>query len=324
MKSVNSLTLLGIDIAKASFDACLQLAQGSTQQRTFPNTPKGFEALLQWVRSQSSEAVPVGMEATGPYWVALAHFLYEQKLPVYLFNPAYVKAYGQSQGCRSKTDRVDARLIAHYLATHDCEAWEPLPAEQEELRELMRLYADVTELAVSASQRQEGLRTAAAQQLLAQLTQSLQAFAQKVLQRARQQAQGHPSLERPFQLLDSIPGIATITALLLVAELPRGRSARTVAGWAGLTPRQHESGTSVHRPPKLCKQGSDYVRQAFYWPAITALRRCPAMQAFGARLQTQGLNKMQIIGAAMHKLLRWSVGVLNSDKPFDPSLHATV
>lgn len=324
MKTHNALTILGIDIAKAKFDACLQLAQGATHQRSFANSPEGFEALLQWVRAQGAEAVPVGLEATGCYWVTLAHFLYERQWPVYLLNPAYVKAHGQSRGNRTKTDRVDARLIADYLATHDCEAWEPLPAEREELRELMRLYADVTTLAVSASQRAEGLRTALAQQLQAQLTQSLQAFAQKVLESAREQARAHPSLERPFELLDSIPGIATITALLLVAELPRGRSARTVAGWAGLTPREHVSGISVHGPPKLCKQGSDYVRQAFYWPAITTLRCCPAMRAFGARLQAAGLNNMQVIGAAMHKLLRWSVGVLNSDRPFDRSLHATV
>jgi transposase len=103
-------------------------------------------------------AVRAAMEATGPYWVALAHWFYEQHWPVYVINPAYIKAHGQSKGSRTKTDRSDARLIADYLASHQAELWQPLPAELEALRELTRLYADVTSLAVSASQRAEGLR----------------------------------------------------------------------------------------------------------------------------------------------------------------------
>lgn len=314
---------LGIDIAKATFDACLQLPQGRWQRGSFANHPEGFAQLTHWLQTSGISPARVGLEATGPYWLALAHYLHSQRLPVCVLNPAYVKAHGQSRGSRTKTDRADARLIADYLATHRCEVWEPLPAELEELRELMRFYADVTGLAASAAQRGEGLRTGPAQQLQAELAQVLEEFAQKVLQRAREQARQHETLERTFQQLDSIPGIAQITALILTSELPRGRSARTVAGWAGVTPRQEESGTSVHRAPRLCKQGSEQVRRSLYWPAITALRCSPPMQAFARRLEAAGLNKMQIVGAAMHKLLRWSVGVMNSGKMFDPTLHAT-
>jgi transposase len=240
-----------------------------------------------------------------------------------LLNPAYVKAHGQGQGQRSKTDRVDARLIADYLRTHDCEPWAPLPAELEQLRELMRLYADVTALAASMAQRKESLRTSLAAKLQAEVTASLQQFAKQILQTAQAQARQHPSLAQPIRCLRSIKGIGPVTALTLTAELPRHRAARSVAGWAGVTPRQFVSGDTVYKRPKVCKQGSDYVRHVLYWPAITALRFNPAMQAFGQRLQQRGLNKLQIIGAAMHKLLRWAVGVINSEKSFDLSFHAT-
>lgn len=315
--------LLGLDIAKATFDACLQLPTGSLHRRTFTNNREGFEQLTQWLHTHGQAPARVGIEATGSYWMALAHYLHAQKLPVCVLNPAYVKAHGQSTGSRTKTDRSDARLIADYLATHRCETWDPLPSELEELRELMRFYADVTGLAVSAAQRGEGLRTGPARELQEQLAQTLEEFAQNVLRRAREQTRQHENLERVFERLDSVPGIAQITALILLSELPRGHTARKVAGWAGVTPRQEESGTSLHRAPRLCKQGSQYVRRSLYWPAITALRCNPAMQAFAKRLEAAGLNKMQIVGAAMHKLLRWSVGVLNSGKMFDPSLHAS-
>jgi transposase len=323
MKRSNLFPILGIDIAKAKFDACLVLDSGHVHRHTFTNDPQGFEGLLQWVKAHGVSQVHAALEATGPYWVALAHFLYEQQWAVYLLNPAYVKAHAQSRGSRTKTDRTDAQLIADYLVSHDCEPWQPLPAELEALRELTRLYADVTALAVSASQRAEGLRTELARQLQAKVTQALKEFSKEILAAARQHVRQHPSLEQSFEQLDSIAGVAQVTALVLLAELPRGRPARSVAGWAGVTPRQCESGTSIHLRPKMCKQGSDYLRQALYWPAITALRCCPAMKAFGDRLQAAGLTKMQIIGAAMHKLLRWSVGVINSDKMFDPSFHVT-
>jgi transposase len=159
--------------------------------------------------------------------------------------------------------------------------------------------------------------------LQAQVTQALRTFAKQILATARQHVRQHPSLEQSFEHLDSITGVAQVTALVLLAELPLGRSARSVAAWAGVTPRQHESGTSILVRPKMCKQGCDYLRQTLYWPAITALRCSPHMKVFARRLEDAGLTKMQIVGAAMHKLLRWSVGVINSKKMFDPSLHAS-
>jgi transposase len=319
-----SLALLGVDIAKATFDAALYLPGGSLHQRSFANDDGGFAELLHWLeRLLNGAPLHVGIEATGSYWMALAIKLFEQGYRVSILNPAYVKSHGQSEGLRTKTDRVDARLIADYLAKHDCEAWEPLPAELEELRELMRFHADLVQLSVSASQRAEGLRTKLACQLHSELTHWLKAFGKRVLAAARSHVRQHVSLLQTVTCLQSIPGIGELTALRLTSELPRGRSARSVAAWAGLTPRQHESGTSVHRRARLCKQGSDYIRTSLYWPAITALRCCPAMQAFAKRLQQAELEKMQIVAAAMHKLLRWAVGVLNSGKPFDPSFHVT-
>lgn len=317
------MAIVGIDIAKAKFDVCLQLAQGGLRHHSFPNNAEGFVQLRHWLQVHQAGPLRVGIEATGCYWVSLAHQLHAEGQVVYLLNPAYVKAHAQSQGRRSKTDRADAQIIGDYLATHDCEPWAPLPAELEELRELMRLYADVTAVAASVGQRQEALRTATARKLQAEIAAALKEFARRVLKTAQIHVRQHSTLARPVECLQTIQGIGPVTALVLTAELPRHHAARSVAGWAGVTPRQFESGQSVHRRPKLCKQGSDYVRHCLYWPAITALRCNPAMQCFARRLQAAGLNKMQIIGAAMHKLLRWAVGVMHSAKPFDPALHVT-
>ena len=311
--------IVGVDIAKAKFDAAILGGPGrAARAQAFANNPEGFAALRAWVGGARAQ---VGLEATGAYWMSLAEDLRRAGWTVFLLNPAYVKAHGAAAGRRHKTDRADAALIADYVRLHACEPWEPLPAELAELRELMRLYADVTAAAAALGQRREGLRTAAALGLQKEVAGLVSSFARKILQAARGHARAHETLRAPVACLKSIKGVGEVTALTLAAELPRGRSARSVANWAGLVPRHFESGQSVRQEPRLSKMGSDYVRRILYWPAITALRCNPAMRPFQERLRESGHCTMEIIGAAMHKVLRWAVGVLNSGVKFDPSLH---
>ena len=318
---MNDCVVLGIDIAKLKFDACLVLPGQGSRRKVFSNDAAGFAELRVWVRDQSAVGPDVAVEATGSYWIELAEALHRIGWPVFLLNPAYVKAHGQSRGQRGKTDRIDAALIADFLQKHrqDCEPWQPLPAELEELRELMRLYNDVRGVAASLGQRGAGLRTAAARALQQEVTQMADQFAKRILKAAREHARRHVSLARPVENLQTIKGVGEISALTFVAELPRGRAARSVAAWAGVTPRPYESGASVRKRPKLCKQGSDYVRQSLYWPAVTALRCNPVMQEFARRLEKSGHNKMQRVGAAMHKLVRWASAIIHTGQPFDPA-----
>ena len=91
------IAFLGIDMAKAKFDVCLQLAQGGLRSQSFPNNAAGFDQLQHWLQVHQAGPLRVGIEATGCYWVSLAHQLHAQGWVVYLLNPAYVKAHAQSQ-----------------------------------------------------------------------------------------------------------------------------------------------------------------------------------------------------------------------------------
>jgi transposase len=132
------------------------------------------------------------------------------------------------------------------------------------------------------------------------------------------------TLARDRDLLETIPGVGSTTAALVLAELgdpAQFESARQAAAYAGLTPSHHKSGSSVHRKPRLSKVGSSRLRRALYFPAIAALRCNAAVEAFGDRLAERGKEKMVIIGAAMRKLLHICYGVLKNQAPFDASLH---
>jgi transposase len=92
-------------------------------------------------------------------------------------------------------------------------------------------------------------------------------------QHMRDHVTRHPELTRQQAWLTSIPGIGEMTATRLLAEmapLERGQSARQAAAYTGLTPKHHESGSSVRGRSRLSTIGHARERQALYWPAIAA------------------------------------------------------
>ena len=97
-------------------------------------------------------------------------------------------------------------------------------------------------------------------------------------------------------------------------------SARHLAAYAGLTPRERTSGTSVRRQARLAKTGKSRLRRALYLPAIVAMRHHPAIRALAERLRARGKRPMVIVGAARRKLVHLIYGALKSGKPFDPTL----
>ena len=131
---------------------------------------------------------------------------------------------------------------------------------------------------------------------------------------------GHPDLKRRRDLLTSIPGIGEATAGSILSEIPhldRFQSAKAVAAFAGLSPRERRSGTSIHGHPRLCKTGNSRVRKALYMPAMVALRFNPTLRLFADRLLAAGKHKRLVIGAVMRKLLVLAYGILRSGKRFD-------
>ena len=103
-----------------------------------------------------------------------------------------------------------------------------------------------------------------------------------------------------------------------VPDIKEYRSARQVAAFAGLVPRERQSGSSVRGRVRLSKIGNARLRKALYFPAVTALRRSPFFQRWAEGLRARGKSKMAVIGAAMRKLIHLAYGVLKTGKPFDP------
>src|SRR5947209_18905067 len=136
-----TLPTFGIDIAKLKFNVCLINLTGKLRHKVFPNTRTGFEQLRQWLTNQGAQSVHACMEATGTYGDSLSLFLHEAGHTVSVINPAAVKAFAGSRLSRTKTDSVDAELIARFCQAQQPPAWAPLPAVVRAWNALDRLVA---------------------------------------------------------------------------------------------------------------------------------------------------------------------------------------
>ena len=313
---------LGIDIAKEKFNVCLLDPAGKPKHKVFANTEAGFQQRATWLARHDAASAHACLEATGTYGEALALFLHQAGHAVSVINPAAVKAFAQSRLSRTKTDKVDAELIARFCRLQHPPAWAPPAREVRELQALVRRLGALTEMKVAEENRPSaGIKVACVRASVEELS----AHRSEQIKRAEQLIRGHinrhPTLKQQSALLDSIPGIGGTTAAALLAEIvdiTQYRSARQVAAFAGLVPRERQSGSSVRGRARLSKIGNARLRKALYFPAITALRCSPFFQAWAKGLRERGKCKMSVIGAAMRKLVHLAYGVLKSGRPFDP------
>ena len=317
------MMILGIDVAKAKVDVALFDDKQFIAAGQFDNKSTGFKKLSKWLTHKGAEPVWVCLEATGRYGDAVATYLHQQGHQVSVVNPARIKKYAESQLQRNKTDKLDARTIADFCRTQEPALWCPPAPEKRELQEMVRrLDALVKERTRERSRLKSGLQS---EVVKASITDNLD-FLTSQIARLEAQIQEHidhnPDLKRDHDLLTSIKGIGPKTAFKILGELPEVDQFDNVGqavAYAGLSPQQHTSGSSVHKQTRLTNTGNQRLKTTMYFPAITAIRHNPIVKALAARLESQGKEKMVIVGAAMRKLLQLTYGDLKSGRPFDPN-----
>lgn len=317
-----SVITLGIDVSKDKLDVALY-QDDSYRVGIFSNNKDGFRRLAKWLKKQHGKGAHVCIEATGQYGEPVAMYLHKRSYPVSVVNPARIKAYAESRLRRNKSDREDARVIAHFCAKQELRLWAPPPPEVQELRALCRrleaLKADRTR---ELNRKQSGLTS---ETVLATIEEHIAFLDDQIVdikQRIKELIGRHPDLREQYDLLTTIPGIGPQTAAHFLAEVPdisRFESAGELAAYAGLTPYQHDSGSSVHRPGRLVKIGNSRFRTAFYMPALAAICHNPIIIALVERLRANGKKPMTIVGAVMRKLVHLAYGVLKHRQPFDPN-----
>jgi transposase len=306
---------VGIDVSKARLDVHVHPLGESF---AVANDEAGVEALAGQL-GQLEGLVSIGLEASGRYErLALAN-LAAAGLPVIVLNPAQVRNYAAALGQKAKTDPIDARVIALFLAAVQPEL-RPLPdAQTAELEALMTRRRQLVGMLVAERARRAAARPGRVRTSLARVVTTLEQELRDLDGDIDTTVRGTPVWRDKEDLLASVPGIGKTIARTLLAELPElGRiNPKQIAALAGLAPFTRQSGK--WRGKSFISGGRAAVRAALFMGALVASRFNPTLKAFRDRLVAAGKPKLVAIIATARKLLTILNAIIRDRKPWKPA-----
>jgi transposase len=316
--------ILGIDVSKNTLDVSIAICT-RVRSRSFANSSDGWRLLLDWLIAQNIQCVHACLESTGRYSLGIAYALYEAGHVVSITNPAQIRDFARTKLGRNKTDGVDASHIREYCELFKPSPWEPPTQAHRRLGELQTIRSGIIAgLTEWKNRKNSGIVDVEAQALADATISHFTSQLGVVDEAIARTIDNDCDLRSKRDLLLSISGVGETLAGVVLAELPGPdvlRSSAEVVAYAGLNPRQYQSGTSVVRATRISKIGNAVLRAALYMPALSAMRYNPAIVALVTRLKSQGrLKPKQIVVAAMRKLLVLCFGVLKTRRPFDAAI----
>ena len=278
--------ILGIDVSKNTLDVSISSCS-KVRTKSFANSSDGWHDLMSWLTTQKIQRVHACLESTGRYSLGIACALYEAGHVVSIINPAQIRDFVRTKLGRNKTDRIDASHIREYCELFKPSPWAPPSEAHRRLGELQTIRAGIIAGLTEWKNRKNSGIVDAEAQALADAT---------ILHFARQLGaidkvialtiNNDSDLRSKRDLLLSISGVGETLAGVVLSELPGPdvlRSSGEVVAYAGLNPRQHQSGTSVDRATSMSKIGNAVLRAALYMPALSAMRYNPAIVALVTR-----------------------------------------
>lgn len=305
------LCFIGVDVSKAELvvathglDSCLSV-------------PNASAAIVQWLHTLPPGAL-LAMESTGRFHQLLANLAAAMGLTVFVLNARDVYFYAKSLGARGKTDRVDAQIIARYLAEHR-ERLHPhcVPSScQAELEQLLGQRWTAVTKRTALRQSLRGCSTSIAQ-AAAGLEDAFGSLLRTIDGRITQLIKEQEQLHRARTLLQSIVGIGPQSSALLVTVLDRVAfcSCDALVAYSGLDPRANDSGRSRGRR-RLSKRGDPALRHQMFMAAMSACHTVTFAATYQA-LRARGLKSTEALVVLARKLLRIAFAVWHSGKPFD-------
>lgn len=317
------MNVAGIDVGSKELVVSIRKHGVAGKARTFDNTPVGHRDILKALKRAGVERVC--LEATGTYHLDLAVHVAPQ-LPLMVVNPRAAKRHAEALMSRTKTDPVDASVLADFAERMPFVVWQPPATEAMTIRACSRRLAALTHQRTQAKNQLHAWAVTATtpvfiiedvQLTIRQLEQQIDLLKEKTLEIITE----HDFLSRVLKLFVTVKGIAETSAIQLMGELMILDPSMTHRQWvamAGLDPRHYQSGTSVHKRARISKAGSRYLRMALYMPALSAARHDPYVRGFYLHLiEDNGLKRIQAVCAVMRKLLHALHGMLKNMTPFD-------
>lgn len=311
--STPSPCFIGIDVAKKELVAA---TFGRSAVATIANEKTSLRAWL----TTLPKGTALGVESTGGYHVLLATLAHARGLTVYVLNPKDVRHYARGIGRRGKTDRVDAHVVARYIAKEHgaLHAWFPPTSAQARLASLLKRRAKLITAKgmVRQSLGAEPALARAAQTALAAFDRVLEAIDAELVKSVTQLPHGADGCAQ----LRSIPGIGLLSGVVLLTAFSRYGFTRADAAiaYSGFDPRPCDSGEKRGRR-RLSKRGPSELRRLLYNAAMAAAKT-KTWKPYYERQRAKGLATTAALVVLARKLIRVAFALFKKGAYFDPNV----
>jgi len=291
-------SFIGIDVSKELLEVAVHQ---SNYHFRCPNDPKQFPTLISELISLRPARVV--LEATGGLERPLLQALQTIGLPVVVMNPRQVRDFAKALGLLAKTDRLDARVLAHFAASVQPPP-SPIKTQQDtELDALMGRRNQLTDMLTAEKNRLGSAATKTTRDDIEEHIEWLEERLQELDEKLKQQLECSAIWQRKDEILQSVKGIGFVTSMSLLADCPElGQLNRhQIAKLAGVAPLNRDSGKQ--RGTRHIYGGRAQLRCKLYMATLTAIRCNPVIKSFYQRLLDKNKHKKVAIVACMRKLL---------------------
>ena len=302
----------GVDVAK---DEVVVALHGSSGTQAIANDRTAIDA---WLKKLPKGSI-IAMESTGLYHQLLARRALAAGMRVYVLNARDVYFYAKALGARGKTDRVDAALIARYVAEHHAKlhAWQPGEDAHHAIEELLRRRATLVTKRDSVRQAFKGDHDLVDQ--LKQLDQSFGQILAAIDAKVNRLIEADSGLATGRQRIASVTGFGPQGSALLAVLLARipFANADALVAYTCIDPRPNDSGTKRGRR-QLSKRGPAHLRRQLYLCGFAA-SHSKALKPLYQALRARGFATTEAFVILGRKLLKAAFAIWKTGQQWEPS-----
>jgi len=303
---------IGVDVAKD--EIVVACAANTFAPHAIANRPAELRAWLKALPKGSR----IGLESTSTYHELLADLAHGQGFSVFVLNPRDTHHYAKGVGARAKTDRVDAQIIARYLAREYAQLhpYQPPTADQRRIDLLLKRRAKLTTIRAMLRQSLKGLQSCDAD--VKAVFAKLNALIKKIDLTLARLSTACPDRFQIQQRLQSVVGIGPIVGMSLANLLQRVpfRNADALVAFLGYDPRPEDSGQKRGRR-RLSKRGPAELRRLLFTAAMAA-SKCNAWKPLYQHYRNKGLSTTAALCIIARKIARTAWSIFKHKTTFDP------
>jgi transposase len=308
-----SRIFIGVDVSKDHLDVTVR---PNNESRRFRNDQDGIEALIAWAQPFGAERIL--FESTGPYQKPAVGALLAAGLPAVIVNARQVRDFAKATGQLAKTDGIDAAVLAHFAEVIPTTV---RPLESQEILEFRDLYDRRSQLVRMLAAEKNHRHAGGCARVLKSIDAHIQ-YLDEQIEALEDRMDALVAASEAFrakdEILQSIIGIGPQVARTLLVHLPElGSGTRQqITALVGLAPYNDDSGhkTGVRH----IRGGRHKVRIGLYQAAVAAIRYCPQMKAFYARLKARGKATKVALVAVARKILVLANALIRKMQPYQP------